>query len=207
VRQQALAAVEPFWRTQIRAAAARRVVPLFAKGLFRSQVLDSIKADKTLSQPLQQEALTLAERYPENAEALLNASLAVLSRFGAGAAKYQLALRQAEAAYRLAPHYAPYVHAFGVAQYHVGNYQEAVENLTLAEKLGGDRFQHFFPGNLKFLAMAQHQLDRKAEAQATLERLRESVKNVARNRVARAQQHLREAEDALKTKAADGKSP
>jgi hypothetical protein len=207
VRQQALAWVQPCWRNRIRAEAARVVVPLFAKGLFRSEVVDGIKADTTLSQPLRQEALTLAESYPENAEALLKASLPVLSHFGAGAASYQLALRQAEAAYRLAPHDAVYVHAFGVAQYHVGKYQDALEKLTLAEKLGGNRFQPYYPCNLKFLALAHHQLGRKAEAQAALDRLRQSMQTAEPARLAVVQRYVRETEAVLNTNPAAGKGP
>jgi tetratricopeptide (TPR) repeat protein len=134
--------VEPFGRTQVRAEVARLVVPLFNKALPRADVLAILQTDTKLSQPLRKEALTLAEGYPEDAETLSNASLAVTSRLERGAepARYQLALRQADAAYKLFPRDAVCSHALGMAQYHVGKYEEAVEKLTLAEKLGGERF-------------------------------------------------------------------
>jgi len=176
------------------------------------EVAAAIRRDPTITEAVRQEALAWVEPYGRilvraEAEALLNACLPVLSQFGAGAAKYQLALRQAAAAFRLVPDDAVYVHAFGVAQYHVGKYQEAVEKLILAEKLGGQRFQGFYHCNLKFLALAQHQLGRKAEAQAALDRLRESMRKVEPARLAAVQRHLREAEAVLKPNPAGGKKP
>jgi Flp pilus assembly protein TadD len=114
-----------------------------------------------------------------------------------------LALRQAQAAYDLFPRDAVYVNALGMAQYHVGNYQEAVEKLTLANKLGGKRFQPYCPCNLKLLAMAQHQLGRKVEARAALDRLRESMKATEPASHGIIQRFLRDAEDILKTNPAN----
>jgi WD40 repeat protein len=207
VRQQALDWVERLDRIQVRADAARLVVPLFAKALPRSDILQVIQGNTKLSDPLRQQALSLAERYPQNAETLFSASVAVTSRMGAELAKYQLALRQAQAAYELFPDDAVYVHAFGVAQYHVGKYEMAVEKLTLAEKLGGKRFESFCPCSLKFLALAHHHLAQNEQAQATLERLRELMKKPEWVTNSPAQRHLREAEEGLKTKPADGKGP
>ena len=56
--------MEPFGRIQVRAEAARLVVPLFKKALPRSDVLEIIQADTKLSEPLRQQALSLAESYP-----------------------------------------------------------------------------------------------------------------------------------------------
>jgi WD40 repeat protein len=204
VRQKALAQVEPFGRIQVRAEAARLVVPLFKKALPKSDVLEIIQADTKLSEPLRQQALSLAESYPEDAAALFNASFAVISRLGATPARYRLALRQAQAAYKLFPQDADYVHALGVAQYQVGKYREAVEKLALAEKLGGDVQRS--DNNLRFLALAQHRLGRNEEARATLDRLRDSAKKVEPASRARVQGFLDEVEAALKTKPADAKS-
>jgi tetratricopeptide (TPR) repeat protein len=198
VRRQALAWVERFDRIQVSAAAARMVVPLFIKALPRSDILEIIQADPQLGDLLRQQALKLAERYPQDADTLFSASVRVTARFDAQLANYQLALRQAEAGYQLFPRDAVYVHALGAAQYHVGKYQESLKNLTAAEKLGGDRFQPYNACNLKFLALAQHQLGRKAEAQAALDRLRESMKKVEPARLPEVQRHLREAEEMLK---------
>jgi hypothetical protein len=205
VRRQALAWVEPFGRTQVRAQAARLVVPLFNKALPRADVVAILQADTKLSQPLRKQALTLAERYPEDAEILCNATLAVTYRLERGAepARYQLALRQADAAHKLFPHDVVCVHALGVAQYHFGKYQEAVEKLTLAEKLGGERFPRT-ANNLKFLAMAQYQLGQKEQAQATFARLREVMLQPEWATNAEAQGFLRKAEELLKTKPANG---
>src|SRR5262249_28090537 len=80
VRQQALAAVEPIRRTQLRAAAARVVEPLFAKLLLRDEVVAALHADGRLRPPVRQEALKLAETFPEDADSLNNASWVVVRR-------------------------------------------------------------------------------------------------------------------------------
>jgi WD40 repeat protein len=200
VRKAALAWVQPCWRIKVRAEATHVVGPLFAKGLPRGDVQADIRANSTLSESLRQEALSLAERLPQSAQTLVNASMAVTAYLGAEPAKYQLALRQAEVAYELAPQDAVCVHALGVAQYHVGKYQEAVEKLAQADKLFGQRIPRYYPCNLKFLAMAQHQLGRKDEARGALERLRECMKQVEPARQSAVQRFLREAEELINPK-------
>src|SRR5262249_48091679 len=151
VRQQALAWVEPFWRSHVRYEAARLVLPLFNKPRLRSEVLDELRAAAGLSEPVRQEALTLAETFPENAWALNDTSWAVVRQPGADVAAYQRALRQAEAACRLAPHLAAYRRTLGVAYYRVGKYREAVA--ALEKSLLGNASSGNDAIDLYFLAM------------------------------------------------------
>jgi predicted NACHT family NTPase len=106
---------------------------LFAKQLPRSDVLATIREDATIGEPVREAALKLAETFPEDANALNNASRAVVRQPGADAAAYQRALRQAEAACRLAPDNANYLNTLGVAYYRVGKYPEALQALTRSD--------------------------------------------------------------------------
>jgi WD40 repeat protein len=202
VRQEALAWVEPCWRIQVRAEAARLVRPLFAKPLLCSEVLATLRADARLSRPVRQEALALAEILPENAAALNQASWDVVCKPGADAAAYQRALGQAKAACRLVgPNNAGYVNTLGVAYYRVGKYREAVATLGRSDKLRKE-----VPHDLAFLAMAHHQLGQEIQAQATLTQLREVMKQPRWAKDAEAQGFVREAEEVLKTNPAERKS-
>ena len=172
VRQQALVWVEPLWRSQVRYEAARVVEPLFAKPLLRSEVLAAIHANAGLSEPVRQEALALAESLPEEAEALNRASADVVRLPGADAAAYQRALRQAEAACRLAPNYANYVNTLGVAYYRLGKYPEAVA--ALEKSLPGDASGGLDANDLYFLAMCHYRLGNAAKARECFERAKDS---------------------------------
>jgi hypothetical protein len=117
--------VGPFWRGRVRYEAARLVAPLFAKGLLRSEVLAAVRADARLNEAVRQEALTLAETFPEDANALNEASWAVVRQPGVDAAAYQRALHQAEAANRLTPKNPSILNTLGVAYYRLGNAAKA----------------------------------------------------------------------------------
>jgi tetratricopeptide (TPR) repeat protein len=179
VREQALAWVEPFWRSQVRYEAACVVEPLFDKPLLRAEVLARIRADAGLSQPVRQEALELAETRPENAPRLNEASWIVVREPGAGAAAYQGALGQAEAACRLAPNDADYLCTLGVAYYRVGKYREAVT--TLEKSLPRPSSRGADSCDLYFLALCHHRLGNAAKAQECFERAKDShQRNAAR---------------------------
>jgi DNA-binding beta-propeller fold protein YncE/tRNA A-37 threonylcarbamoyl transferase component Bud32 len=207
VRKQALAWVEPCWRMQVRAEAARLVGPVFAKPMLRSQlrseVLAMLRVDARLRPAVRQEALRLAESLPENALPFNNASWAVVRQPGADASAYQRALRQAEIVCRLARNNVNLLNTRGVAYYRVGHYRQALQTLGLCIKLRKEPK----PSDLAFLAMAQHHLGQKEQAQATFARLREVMKQPRWTKNAEAQGFLREAEAVLKTTPASGKSP
>ena len=109
--------------------------------------------------------------------------------------QYRFALRQAEAACRLAPEQSKYRTTLGVAQYRVGQYQQALATLTQAGPPNPG-----VPADLAFLAMAQHQLAQKEQARATLARLRETMKEPRWAKEEEARAFLREAEALLEWK-------
>jgi tetratricopeptide (TPR) repeat protein len=181
VREQALAWVEPFWRSHVRYEAARVVEPLFDKPLLRPEVIAAIHADAGLRNPVRQEALKLAETFPENADALNDASWLAARQPGADAAVYQQALCQAEAACRLAPDLAAYRSTLGVAYYRVGKYREAVA--TLEKSLPGDAANGLDASDLYFLALCHYRLGDAAKARECFERAKDSQqRNAARLR-------------------------
>ena len=61
----------------------------------------------------------------------------------------------------------------GAAQYRTGQYEQSLATLTRSKQLDGDRE----PTALAFLAMTQHRLNQVDAARATLERLRELMKD------------------------------
>jgi DNA-binding beta-propeller fold protein YncE len=191
VRQQALAWVQPLWRSHVQAESSRLVESLFAKLLLRSEVLATLRADARLSEAVRQGALALAETFSESSDAvaLTNASWMVVCEPSAGPAAYQRALRQAQAASRLAPRHADVLNTLGVAYYRIGMYQEALDTLGRSDKLRKESI----PDDLAFRAMAHHQLGHKEQAQATLARLRETMKKAEWAKNAQAQGFLREA--------------
>jgi WD40 repeat protein/serine/threonine protein kinase/tetratricopeptide (TPR) repeat protein len=149
----------------------------------KDEMRDRLHADRSLSEPLRAEALTLAERHQDDPWRLNRASCFVVRESGLGKAKYQLALRQAETAFRLAPpgyNFHPFFQVttnIGIAHYRLGNYREAVRNLTLSEDYYTTAFSEYkagTPWNLAFLAMAHHQLGGKDKAQALLDRVHSS---------------------------------
>jgi len=114
--------------------------------------------------------LKLAETLPENANALNDASWAVVRMPGADAAAYQRALRQAEAACRLATS-AAYLNTLGVAYYRVGKYPEALA--TLAKSLPGHS-KGVDANDLYFLAMCHYRLGKAAKAREYFEQAKAS---------------------------------
>src|SRR5262249_7100443 len=117
VRQDALARVESFWQTRLRSDALKVVQPLFDVPLPRADVLERLRPAPPLSEPVRQQALELAQRYPQSLQRLDQYSYNVVWKPGAEAAKYRLALRQAEEACRLAPAQGEYLTTLGMAQY------------------------------------------------------------------------------------------
>jgi WD40 repeat protein len=179
VRQQALAWVEPYWRGQIRYEAVRFIAPLFARPMLRSEVAAAIQADVRLSKAVRQEALALAETFPENAPLLNETSWVIVSRPGADAAAYERAWHLAQAACGAAPDFAGYINTLGVAYYRIGMYPEAIT--TLQKSLPGDAANGQDACDLYFLALCHYQLGNPAKAREFLERAKDSQqRNAAR---------------------------
>jgi Flp pilus assembly protein TadD len=106
--------------------------------------------------------------------------------------QYQFAWQQAQAACQLAPEPSACRTTLGMAQYRLGKYQEAARTLAQA-----DLSQQANPAELAFLAMAQHQLGHKEQAQDVLARLRKIVQQPQWIKDDEAQSFLHEAETVL----------
>jgi hypothetical protein len=198
VRQRALTLVEPFWQNRVRQQAEREVADLFLKLLFRSEVIEHLRADPDLSEPVRQEALALAGRWVERPATLNRVSREVACKPGAEPAAYRLAMQRAEIACRLMPFEGSYHTTLGMAQYRLGKYPEALATLTHADKLNQAAQRDPTPADLAFLAMTRYQLCENDQAQASLEHLRETMQKPigARNKE-EAQSLLKEVEALL----------
>jgi hypothetical protein len=164
---------------------------LFGKPLAKADVVAYLRNAKTLRPEAVQKALALADRYDEeiDPEKYYQASWATGRKPYLNAIQYGFALQQAQAACQLTPDQANYRSTFGMAQYRVGRYQEALATLTQAEPTAAGS-----PSVLAFLAMAQHQLGQTEKAQTTLEQLRQMMMKPEWVRNAEAHSFLREAE-------------
>jgi tetratricopeptide (TPR) repeat protein len=177
-RERALALVRSYGQSLVAQEAERLVESLYAQAMFRPEVLASLRRDASLSEPVRNQALTVAELVAENPDSLGRASWAVVQQPDAEPAAYRLALRQAEAACRLIPDEADHLLTLGVARYRVGQYREAVAALTQADRLHRDYWSGMsYPGDLAFLALARHRCDETDQARAVLGRLREAMKS------------------------------
>jgi WD40 repeat protein/tetratricopeptide (TPR) repeat protein len=158
------------------AEATRKFVDeLYKETGFHSEVIDRLKADKTLAEPVRKVAMQFAKaRLREEAKKLGRESFEVVRSPGGQIEAYRLALGKAEKANRLEPNDRLILSMLGVAQYRVGAYQDALTTLIQFEKMRADDPK---PPPLAFMAMALHQLGRDEEAQAALNRLRVLLAN------------------------------
>jgi hypothetical protein len=180
---------------------------LFGKPLLREEVLPVIRQDQTIAEPLRNVALVLAEKWPEDQAALIQASREIVRSANASAERYNQALRHAKAVCRPESENGYLLTTLGIAQYRARRYQEALETLTRSEKFNSKDQKGSQPGDLAFLAMAQQRLGKNAEARATLVRLSQAMKDpaVAGNQEYEAFQ--REAEALLQEKNAPDPAP
>jgi WD40 repeat protein/serine/threonine protein kinase len=171
---------------------------------FKDEILAYLRSLPSIGEPLRKQALNMAERLPEDAWRLSRASYQVVARSGLDAARYQLALRQAEAAQRLGPpgEGFPRTTAFrpeadaGIAHYRLGQYRECVETLLSADAIYKVHDKHGSgPRLLQFLAMAYYRLGQKDEAQNTLARLRQVMRDPSWQ--SSSPTYLREAEELI----------
>jgi WD40 repeat protein/serine/threonine protein kinase len=189
-------------------AAARELVDeLYEEYGFYEEVTDKVNTDKTLAEPVRKVALQIANaRLWEDAGKLNQESREVVSLCDRDIDAYQGALEKAEKANRLEPNTPFILTTLGVAQYRVGAYEDALEVLKRSEKIiaglvvFGEPLLEPDPANPVFIAMALHQLDRKEEAKAALDRLRDLLKGEQFAEDTQAQAFLAEAERVLSGK-------
>jgi WD40 repeat protein/tRNA A-37 threonylcarbamoyl transferase component Bud32 len=167
---------------------------LFAKPLLRPKVLDHIRHDVTLSDAVREQALILAEHYPEDAQCLYDACHPVVSRPGGRREQYCLALQQADCAYRRARENAAYGLNLAMAHHRLGMYQQAINTLHSAARAVRLQFQGLHPVALAIEAMSDYHLGHKQRAKKTLAQLRDLAKTPRWAQDEEAQAFLHEAE-------------
>jgi WD40 repeat protein len=153
----------------------------------KDEILTRLRDDRTLSAPLREQALALAERHREDMHQLCHANSRLVQLPGRDEAQYRLALRQAEAAIRLAPDGGSPEHAWlGTAQYRLGQYREALKSMKRVQDYYATgspsspaprAFSHeLLPHHRAWMAMAHYQLGEKDQARILLNQLREQLK-------------------------------
>jgi tetratricopeptide (TPR) repeat protein len=174
-------------------ALLEKVDMMFSQLPLKELILRELRKDTWLSKDDRGFALQVAQAHGEYPWQLNEAAWQVIRAPGAKKEAYTVALRHAEAAVRAAPGIGYYLNTLGIAHYRVGDYANALQTLMQSEKLNRTK-NGAQPADLAFLAMAQHQLGKKDEANATLARLREFMKQSGWLNNAEAQGFLREAE-------------
>jgi WD40 repeat protein/serine/threonine protein kinase len=182
VRQCALHLAPAYWHAVVEGEAARLVQSLFAKPLSRDETIKRIKEETDIWEPVRKRALALAKEIAENLQAIQIASWSTAINPGYAAGQYARALAQAERLCQFKPE-DPYVmQLMGMAQYRAGKYKEAVaaldriEQLHALERVGQNDRAFMTVLRYAFLAMAQHQAGRSANARETSKLLQDAVK-------------------------------
>jgi WD40 repeat protein/serine/threonine protein kinase len=170
-RTNARKLAHPSWSARMDYQAGALLAKLFAVPLFREEAIEKLKGDPGISDEVRDRAVTLATTRPENPEAFENDCQLTVHSPGLKPARYQRALREAETLCRLRPNRAESWLLLGIAQYRVGDYAKAAQ--TLEHPRQSEQEMEKFNGarQLAFLAMAQHHLGKREEAQGNFARL------------------------------------
>jgi hypothetical protein len=182
-----------------RRALVSDVEELFDELLLREKVADALRRDAAFNKADRAFALSVAQTHSEHAGAWNDIAWNAIKVRGSGKDAYTWALRYAEGAGRLAPENGFFLNTLGVAQYRVGRYADALASLMKSEELNATK-DGSIPSDLAFLAMTQHQLGKKDEAKATLNRLRKVMKQPHWEKDAESASFLREAEELIEGK-------
>jgi WD40 repeat protein/serine/threonine protein kinase len=200
------------WETSVsaeiqqRRAATQIVAELFGRLLLRADVLERLRTLPGTSLSRRQEAIALAQTYPEDPVALNELAWPLIKLPGGTMSDYRKALRYSEEACQLEPKNGLSLNTLGVAYYRVGDYEKALSTLLRSDEVNKARLRGSNPADLAFLAMTQQRLGRAKEAQAELQRLRERMKDRRWAKDDESQGFLREAEALLaKPKTPGGK--
>jgi WD40 repeat protein len=175
---------------------------LFAKPLRKADVVDYLRSCSTIRPEVAKQALEWVNRYREITEPAPyhQASWAIVRQPYLNVFQYGFALKQAQTASQLAPDQAKYKTAFGMAQYRLGRYKEALTTLTQADQMSAGT-----PANLAFLAMTQYRLGQKDQARSTLARCLEILSKPEWTKSEESHAFLQEAKRLLGDQPATGK--
>jgi WD40 repeat protein/serine/threonine protein kinase len=161
VRQRALSLARPYLQNVMRREADKLVAGLIDADWPQQDILEKVRADPIIREPLRAEVIALVRSLPEEPEYFHWRSRIAVSHTDDTEADYQLATRQAEAACRSDPANRIYRTTLGMAQYRLGKFQkdryvDALATLTKCDQTD--------PTTLMFLAMVHSQLGEKDKA-------------------------------------------
>jgi WD40 repeat protein len=139
----------------------------------RDAVREAVEADATLADADRLVAASVVDRYQEDPETLDRAAWDVVRGSGGSREAYRFALRQAEAACRLAPDAWSRLDTLGAAQYRAGRDEDAVATLTRSDAMCRAETGSSVPTRQAFLVLARHRLGQGAESRECLGRLRD----------------------------------
>ena len=117
---------------QHRRATNQMVADLFGQMPLRADVLERLRTLPGMSPSRRQEAIAVAQTYPEDPSALNNLAWELVKLPGGEMSGYRKALRYSEEACQLEPKNGRLLNTLGVAYYRVGNYEKALETLLVA---------------------------------------------------------------------------
>jgi WD40 repeat protein/tRNA A-37 threonylcarbamoyl transferase component Bud32 len=173
---------------------------LLADLLLKSDVIERLKSDATLSKESRDGAIQIATRRNEDPVQLNNRSWAIASRPNSTVAEYEYALRLAEAACRAAPGEVAYANTLGVARFRLGKFKEAIASLTLSYEKHVRSPDDPEPGDVAFLAMSHHALGHARESQQFMGELTRLLEEDRWKKNAEATAFLKEAQERLSKK-------
>jgi WD domain, G-beta repeat len=190
------------WTTQVRVEqeARTRVHLLHAILGFKSDVVQRIEQDNSLNAEARNEALAMTRLWQEDPHWFNDRCWPVVSRGNALPEEYALALRQAEASFRLEPENLDYRCALGVAQYRTGRLRESVDTLIRSDQIFSAQNPARCPTDVAFLAMAHFKLGQPAKALGLLTELRQLMKSPRWSGRSEFQGFLREATELIEGK-------
>jgi WD40 repeat protein/serine/threonine protein kinase len=156
------------------AEAARRAVDrLYREYGFYHEVIEQLRADKAIAEPVRSIALQIANsRLLEDTEKLNRVSWDLVSSPDRDVELYHRALDMAEKAHRLELDNRAALNTLGVAQYRTGAYHDALDSLTRSGKMRTQISRKTAVANVAFAAMTLYKLERHHDAQTALNRLR-----------------------------------
>jgi WD40 repeat protein/tRNA A-37 threonylcarbamoyl transferase component Bud32 len=163
VRQHARNLARIYLQNVIRGEAYKLVDSLIGTDWPRQDILEKVRTDRNIHEPLRSAVISLVQGLPEEPEYFHWRSRIAASRTDDTEADYQLAARQAEAACRGDPASSAYRTTLGLAQYRLGKFQKERYQAALATLTGCDQND---PTTLMFLAMVHWQLGEKDKARA-----------------------------------------
>jgi WD40 repeat protein len=147
------------------------VAYLFRRHILKEDVLPVLREMRTISEPVRQAALALAQQLENDALLINNACTELTVASDRTPEEYQRALKWAEEGARLVPDEGFIVQNVGCALYRVGRYKEAAamcqRTYEFNRRTGTGETQY----DLLFLAMAEYKLGRHEEARATFKRV------------------------------------